>query len=207
MNWQAVFFDFDGVILDSTDIKTKAFAEMFRPYGKEIEDRVVSYHLRYMGISRHEKIRYFHNSLLKKEISESKITNLGKEFSERVLTLVLEAPFIAGALETLDILKSLEIPAYIVSGTPSDEMNYIVEKRGLKIYFCETHGSPRRKNTIIEEIINRKNYQRSHCLFIGDAITDYDAAIITKINFMGIVKDINNSPFPKGTPISLTVKV
>ena len=31
--WQAVFFDFDGVILDSVDVKTQAFAAMFRAYG------------------------------------------------------------------------------------------------------------------------------------------------------------------------------
>ena len=39
--WEAVFFDFDGVILDSVDVKTQAFADMFRQYGPEVERAVV----------------------------------------------------------------------------------------------------------------------------------------------------------------------
>jgi beta-phosphoglucomutase-like phosphatase (HAD superfamily) len=38
---QAVFFDFDGVILDSVDVKARAFSEMFRDYGPEVEKAVV----------------------------------------------------------------------------------------------------------------------------------------------------------------------
>ena len=45
MQWQAVFFDFDGVILDSVNVKTHAFSQMFRKYGPEIEESVVRYHL------------------------------------------------------------------------------------------------------------------------------------------------------------------
>jgi beta-phosphoglucomutase-like phosphatase (HAD superfamily) len=33
MRYQAIFFDFDGVILDSVHVKTEAFAAMFRKYG------------------------------------------------------------------------------------------------------------------------------------------------------------------------------
>ncbi len=38
-NYQAVFFDFDGAILDSVNVKTNAFATMFRPYCKNVEGR------------------------------------------------------------------------------------------------------------------------------------------------------------------------
>ncbi len=43
MTWQAVFYDFDGVILDSVDIETKAFAKMFEQYGLDIQRKVVQY--------------------------------------------------------------------------------------------------------------------------------------------------------------------
>jgi len=33
---KTIFFDFDGVIADSVDIKTKAFAKLFKRYGDEI---------------------------------------------------------------------------------------------------------------------------------------------------------------------------
>ncbi len=38
---KTVFFDFDGVLVDSVNIKTKAFAKLFDPYGQEIEAKVV----------------------------------------------------------------------------------------------------------------------------------------------------------------------
>jgi beta-phosphoglucomutase-like phosphatase (HAD superfamily) len=43
MHYQAIFFDFDGVILDSVHVKTEAFAAMFRKYGPEIERAVFGF--------------------------------------------------------------------------------------------------------------------------------------------------------------------
>ena len=36
---KAVIFDFDGVILDSVNVKTKAFGSMYSKYGSEVEKR------------------------------------------------------------------------------------------------------------------------------------------------------------------------
>ena len=35
-----IIFDYDGTIADSVNIKTEAFAELYRIYGKEIERKV-----------------------------------------------------------------------------------------------------------------------------------------------------------------------
>jgi beta-phosphoglucomutase-like phosphatase (HAD superfamily) len=145
MNWEAVFFDFDGVILDSADIKTRAFAEMFRHFGPEIEAEVVAYHLTHEGISRFNKFRYFYENILCREITEEEMQHLGEMFSNLVLQQVLESPFVEGVLETLEQLHTLGIPAYIVSGTPHEEINYIVKEKGLSHFFKAVHGSPRKK--------------------------------------------------------------
>lgn len=42
-------FDFDGVIVESADIKTNAFAELFEREGKDAEEKVVEYHLKNAG--------------------------------------------------------------------------------------------------------------------------------------------------------------
>jgi len=62
MNWQAVFFDFDGVILDSVDVKTDAFVAIFRGYGPKIREDVVKYHHENGGVSRMEKFKYSINT-------------------------------------------------------------------------------------------------------------------------------------------------
>ena len=114
MNWEAVFFDFDGVILDSVDVKTKAFAKMFRQYGPEVEKSVVEYHLHNGGVSRFDKFRYYYEEILKKPVDEEIIKNLSKQFSNLVIDGVLAAPFMPGVKESLECLEEKGIPCYIV---------------------------------------------------------------------------------------------
>ena len=205
MNWEAVFFDFDGVILDSVHVKTEAFAKMFRKYGTDIEKKVVEYHLENGGISRFEKFRYYYENLLNKDITDKELKQSGEVFTKHVLKGVLESPFIDGVMDTLKQLKSNKIPAYIVSGTPDEELDYIVEKKNLSSFFNEVHGSPRQKSEIIDHILKDNNYKSDNCLFIGDATSDYKAAGETGVCFLGIVKDCEKSSFPQGTITSHSV--
>ena len=55
-----IFFDFDGVILDSVDCKTQAFEKMYSKYGNDIAKKVKKYHLNNGGVSRFEKFRFWH---------------------------------------------------------------------------------------------------------------------------------------------------
>ena len=48
----ALLFDFDGVILESADIKTDAFRELFADQPAHVEE-IVALHQRYGGVSRH----------------------------------------------------------------------------------------------------------------------------------------------------------
>jgi HAD superfamily hydrolase (TIGR01549 family) len=202
MNWQAVFFDFDGVILDSVDVKTRAFAEMFRGYGPEIENAVLDYHLANGGVSRYVKFQYYYKHLLKKPIDQETLEALGRRFEQLSLKGVLAAPFLDGALETLQNLRQQDIPTFVVSGAPDEEIKHIVEKRRLDSYFLEVHGSPRKKQEIIQDIATRRHYRLKDCLFIGDAMTDYEAAQACATGFLGIVKEGQLSPFPEGTWVS-----
>jgi HAD superfamily hydrolase (TIGR01549 family) len=192
----AIFFDFDGVILDSVDVKTEAFAAMFRKYGPEVEQAVVEYHLANSGVSRYRKFEYYFRHLLKKDISPERLERLGQEFRRLALEGVLNAPFTEGALETLERITKQGIPAFVVSGTPGLELSDIVTKRGLSRYFLEVHGAPREKHEIIADIALRFGLQTKHCLMIGDAEVDYRAARVCGTQFLGVVKKGDPSPFP-----------
>ena len=202
MKWQAIFFDFDGVILDSVDVKTKAFAKMFSSYGPEIEKKVVEYHMINGGVSRFEKFKYYYKNLLHKPITEEILNDLGNDFKKLALEGVLAAPFIDGALDTLKQLKLKGVPAFVATGAPDEEIKDIVKKRNLSDYFLEIHGSPRKKREIVNDIANRHGYDLTKCLFIGDAMTDYEEAKACETQFLGIVKDRDISPFPDSTTIS-----
>ena len=109
-------FRLDGVILDSVDVKTQAFAKIFRKYGPEVESAVVEYHLANGGISRFKKFEYYYKHLLQKPINDEMLDALGREFNQLALGGVIMAPFIDGAMETLEQLKQQGIPTFVVWG-------------------------------------------------------------------------------------------
>ncbi|MEA3544822.1 MAG: HAD hydrolase-like protein [Thermodesulfobacteriota bacterium] len=186
-------------MLDSVDVKTRAFAKMFNVYGPEVERQVVDFHLKNGGISRFEKFRYFYENFLHKPVSENKLRCLGKEFSDIVFTEVVGSEFIDGALEALVFLKEKRIMSFVASGTPHEELSEIVSLKKISQYFVEVHGSPRKKSEIVSNIMEKFSMAKERCLFVGDAMTDYDAALALDIDFLGVVPVNSFSPFPQGT--------
>jgi HAD superfamily hydrolase (TIGR01549 family) len=207
MKYQAIFFDFDGVILDSVHVKTRTFGAMFSQYGPDIEKAVVEYHLANGGVSRFKKFEYYYNNLLNKPITQEELNALGEKFSSMTLQGVMDSPYIPGALEALKHLKDNNIPCFVASGTPDEEIKLIVKKKDLSRYFIEVHGSPRTKDHIITHIAQRYGFDFGQCLFIGDAMTDYKVARATGTKFLGIVLEGYSSPFPDDTWIEDAVKL
>ncbi len=207
LKWQAVFFDFDGVIADSVQVKTEAFAIMFGSYGKEVVDQVIHYHLANGGMPRYQKLTYFYEEVLDQALDQQQLQKLGKQFSSLVLEGVIQAPYIQGALESLKLLQEKGVPAFVVSGTPHEEMQVIVQQRELTPYFTEVHGSPRSKTEIVKELLGRYQCTPEQCLFIGDALADYTAAVNTGTRFLGIKSSSGAVSFPDGALVSPVVRL
>lgn len=203
--WQAVFFDFDGVIAASIEVKVRAFATLFASYGPAVQEAVVRYHRDNGGMPRHRKLRYCFESIAGRPIDDQELARMGQTFAELVMEEVVAAPFITGALPTLQQLRESGTPTFVVSGTPHDEMQFIVERKGLQPYFTEIHGSPRSKTEIVNEILGRSHYCPDRCLFIGDALADYRAASETGLQFLGIIPAGQDSLFPEGIPTASQV--
>lgn len=182
---KAIIFDFDGVILDSVNVKTNAFAKMFESYGEEVRTKVIAHHLANGGISRFEKFKHYYKEFLDVVLSEDELKLLGEKFSNFVYDGVINSAFIPGVINFLDKLK-FSITFFIASGTPEEEILKIVDEKKLAKYFKKIYGSPKTKKEIIEEILNENNYERNELVFIGDAITDYNAARNTGVKFIGI---------------------
>ena len=205
MHWQAIFFDFDGVIADSVEVKVKAFARLFSSYGPAVQEAVVAYHLANGGMPRRQKLCYCLEHIAGQSCDEEKLEELNKAFSDLVVDGVVSSPLLDGVLPTLQLLQKKSIPAYIVSGTPQNEMQYVVEQKKISFYFTEVHGSPRQKPAILKDILIRHSYNPGRCLFVGDALADYRAARETEMAFLGIVAKERPSIFPEDVQISSTV--
>jgi phosphoglycolate phosphatase-like HAD superfamily hydrolase len=185
MNKKVLIYDFDGVICDSVDIKTEAFCQMYQEYGDEIVNQVKLYHLENGGISRFEKFKYYHNKLLDIKIDNKQINDLSTKFSNIVLDNIISSNLILGAYNFLKN-KSPLYSQYICTGTPQKEIEIILNKKNLSIFFNGIYGSPKTKDDIIMNIISNENCSREDVLFFGDAATDYLAAEKCRIDFIAI---------------------
>ncbi|MGI6655315.1 MAG: HAD family hydrolase [Desulfobulbus sp.] len=204
-SWESVFFDFDGVIAESAGVKADAFAALFAPYGPAVQESAVRYHLDNGGLPRREKLRHCFAAFAGTPADEAKLDEVGVAFFELVLDAVVEAPLVQGALETLQSLARMRTPAFVVSGTPTDELRQVVKRKGLDSFFVEVQGSPRAKPEIVAELVRRHRLRPERGLFIGDALADYRAARSAGLHFLGIVPVGTASVFPPETPCSPVV--
>ncbi len=184
--YKAFFFDFDGVVTDSVNIKTEAFATLYRPFGEDVVAKVVSHHISHGGLSRFEKIRYYHKTYLNKELSESELVKLANKFSDLVIGKVLNAPFINGALEFLELLKKENKKIFIISATPESEIKKIIKKKKLDKYFMDVKGSPANKKENLKYLIMKHKLRTLECLYFGDSEQDLNAATNLYIPFIAI---------------------
>jgi phosphoglycolate phosphatase-like HAD superfamily hydrolase len=182
MNIKNIFFDFDGVIAESVSAKTDAFEEMYLPYGKDIAAKVVEYHKLHGGVSRYEKFKYFHKEFLNEVIDQEKVDELAIQFSNIVLDKVINSDEVFGANYFIK-KHHTKFQFWIITGTPTPEIELIAEKRKLTSFFIGLHGSPKNKRYWTENLIKKHNLKRDEIIFLGDATTDMDAANFSKTHF------------------------
>lgn len=180
---KAVIFDFDGVLAESVNIKTEAFKRLFEKEGTDVVDRVIVYHLEHGGVSRFEKFKYIYKEILRRTLSDEEFSSLCERFEELVLSAVMSAPEVNGASECLRKLQG-KVRLFIVSGTPQDEMRLIAKVRGIGHYFDGIYGSPETKTELVRKILDTYNLKADEVVFIGDAMTDYNAAKETGTGFI-----------------------
>lgn len=181
---KAIIFDYDGVIAESVNVKTEAFAELYLPYGADVVKKVIAHHEANGGISRFEKFKIYHKEYLSIEINQTKVDKLAAQFSKLVLQKVIDSPYVKGAFEFLQ--ENYQMYDFFIStGTPTGEIEKILKLKDIRKYFIEVYGSPEKKDAHVEKILNGHNYNKNQVVFIGDALTDRDAARKNGIKFIG----------------------
>ena len=196
VGWQAIIFDFDGVVVESGDIKTQAFADLYRPHGEAVTAAVVQYHKLHGGMSRYQKFRYFQQHLLgRPPLTPGEEQELDRQFSELVVEAIVTGEAVPGADEFIR-QQAARIPLFVASGTPEIELNSIVMRRGLAPYFTEVRGSPTSKQALIADILSIHALTPERVLMIGDALIDYQSAQLNGVAFLGRIRAGDDNPFP-----------
>jgi len=188
MKFQAFFFDFDGVLADSVEVKTRAFAKMFEQYGEKIQGKVIDFHRRHGGMNRFDKFRHYYSDFLGITVTEEELQDLCSKFAKLVVDEVVQSPEIPGAEKFLQKCSSIA-PCFVISATPESEIRTIIKRRNLTGYLKGVFGAPTDKAENLRKLLSQYKYNPGRCLFWGDAESDFQAAQTNNVPFIGILPD------------------
>ena len=180
-----ILFDFDGVILDSMPVRDFGFRKIFEEFDTNLVDELIKFHNINGGLSRYVKIRYFYEELLVTTISEKKVQELAKKFSEIMRKELPNKKYMIE--ETVKFIEDnhKKYNLHIVSGSDSDELRFLCKELEIDKYFLSIDGSPTPKNELVANVVQENNYLENETILIGDSINDYEAAKVNNIDFYG----------------------
>jgi phosphoglycolate phosphatase-like HAD superfamily hydrolase len=183
---RTLVFDFDGVLADSVEVKTQAFAELYRSCGDDVVQSIMSHHRAHGGMSRFEKFVHYHKNFLGQSLLYEEVQQLSTAFSSLVVEKVIAAPEIEGAVSFLAWCQQKGIDCTVNSATPELEIREIVDRRGWSEFFSCVFGSPSSKSENLKRIIEERGVSARELVFFGDASSDLQAALENRVEFIGI---------------------
>ena len=192
--FKGIIFDFDGVITESVHIKSAGFSEIYKPYGSSIIKKVIKHHEANGGMSRFEKIKYYHEIFLNTSLSDQETNYIADQFSKYVVDRIVRAQYVPNALEFIK-QSYCKYELFISTGTPITEIKKILELKKIKKYFKSVYGSPASKSNHINMICTKNNFKSDELLFFGDSMTDLEAATKHGIKFILRLHEHNKKHF------------
>ncbi|MCG6160421.1 HAD family hydrolase [Leptospira bandrabouensis] len=186
-----MFWDFDGVIKDSVDVKTDAYLALFPEAPKNILEKIKSHHLEYGGISRLEKIPIYLDWVGIKPTNQV-VSEYLDQFANLVVQKVISSPWVPGVEQMLK-QKQNQQKFVIVTGTPQTEIEEILVQLKINSIFDRIFGAPTQKSKAIKWALQNYKIKMEDSLLIGDSKTDWFAAEETGIQFL--LRETENSDF------------
>lgn len=181
-SYEIIFWDFDGVIKESNEIKAEAFIRLFNFASPDIKKKIRRHHYDNLGISRFKKIPlYMKWSNL--SLNNKNTVNILNKLSKILIKEVSSSKWIKGVYGY--IKSSHKKQTFILlTATPQKEIDIILKK--IKIYnnFFQIYGSPLNKTKVIRDFITDNKIKKNIILFIGDSESDYKSAMKNEISFL-----------------------
>jgi HAD superfamily hydrolase (TIGR01549 family) len=181
---EAIFFDVDGVLIDSLAVKGDAFSRAFSDY-PEAREEIIAFHLSHGGVTRSDKITLLFRLIVGREPSAQEIADRIRQFSSSVFEGVVAAPEIPGARAALEEWSG-KVALHAVSATPTDELRRIFDRRNITKFFTSVQGWPPKKESTVRYILAAHGYDPAACILVGDSREDLHAALAAGVSFIQI---------------------
>ena len=196
---RAIISDFDGVILESNDLKTRAFEVVFAGF-PDYAATMMAYHHAHVSDSRFAKFRHFVTACLGRAEDDPLVDQLATSFSAEMLRQIDACPMVPGALAFL-ARAGAALPVFLASVTPQDELEVILRRRGLAEYFTRVYGCPPwSKPAAVTDIVRAFDGPEG-VVFIGDSAGDQRAALEAGVEFLARDSGLPfDAPRPRAFP-------
>ena len=180
-NVDVIFWDFDGVIKDSVNIKSDAFEQLFIPFGNEVAKKVKKHH-ESSGMPRYDKFPIY-LQWAGQEISDNLIEDYCQRFSKLVKQKVIDSAWTPGVYDCLANYHD-KIIFFLITNTPQSEIEEILSALNINLFFKEIFGSPKKKTDAIKILLSKYSVKPYNSLMIGDTVSDCDAANNNNVPFI-----------------------
>jgi phosphoglycolate phosphatase-like HAD superfamily hydrolase len=178
-----IIFDCDGVILNSNQLKTKAYYKAtFPSYGHELASSLTTYLAKNTGKPRDHFFDYFLRNIVPSDISGPGLKELVSEVTKEIYKGLMECEVSPCLFELRE--KTPDTKWFLVSGGVEKELRDVFRNRSLfDLFDGGIYGGPMTKDEILISLIN-KNHIKFPALSIGDSQYDYEVASRVKLDFL-----------------------
>lgn len=179
---EIVILDFDGVIVESNDIKDRVFDELFKRFPEQYE-AALNYHRTHVSVSRFQKFDFLLAQLGRTDDAVLR-RQLLEEFSSITLEKMKNVSFVNGAVDFLKTMKP-HYPLYLASVTPIHDLEIILDHLQIRSYFKNVYGCPPwTKIDAVYDILSKENSSAQNAVLIGDSYGDQRTAFQTGVHFI-----------------------
>jgi phosphoglycolate phosphatase-like HAD superfamily hydrolase len=170
--YKSIIFDFDGVILDSNDIKKYAIRDSVkRILNEKISVEFVDYFTGLNGVPREAKIL--------KYVPKDNYVDVLTKYENILNEKLNSAKLIPGIRKFLDNLSCKGKKIIVLSGGTELEVKDLIVLNEIDVYFSGIYGGPKNKQENLSMI------ELEHpVLYFGDSEVDYNVANNNKFDFV-----------------------
>ena len=186
-DYSTIVLDCDGVILDSNQLKATLMEEALLECPGVIGGipDAVDYFIKSFGLSRFQQVSVIIDQylILAADVDHQLIKNtILTLYTKKLDEQYHRAPPMDGLLT---FLNRASARLFVASGSEQRQLNTVLSKANLNVYFERIYGAPQTKDSIIRQVLQCSD-SATDAVFIGDSVADIQAAWRLGIDFVGL---------------------
>ena len=128
MQFKNLIFDFDGVLVESNDIRIEGFRRLFQDYPENEVSQLMSYVEKNGGISRYVKIRYFFEVIRRESLEIEDLQSWANRYSKLVKEKIIQAESVIGSdfFQIMEKVFNLQLYQVQIRKNYGKYANYVI---------------------------------------------------------------------------------